>query len=116
MGSSSGGYASLYFGCKLNANNIICFSPQIELTRSVKLYYNKFHRLFKKFTTEKKEQFNLTELINKHKNKIVILWVNYSDFYNISKKENAYVYQNLNDEKSYNTIKEINIENIILKT
>lgn len=116
MGSSSGGYASLYFGCKLNVNNIICFSPQIELLQSVQLYYNKFRRIFENFTVEERENFNLTKLVNEHKNKIVVFWVNSSDFYNISKKENTYVYQNLNDEKSYNAIKENkNIEHHFIK-
>ena len=116
IGSSSGGYASLYFGCKLNANHIICFSPQIELSRSTTLYYNKFRRIFNKFTQLEKETFNLIKLINEHKNKIFIFWVNYSDFYNISKKRNPYVYQNLNDEKSYNDIKEnSNIEHHFIK-
>lgn len=116
MGSSSGGYASLYFGCKLNVNNIICFSPQIELIRSRELYYNKFKKIFENLTIEEKEKFNLTKLINEHKNKIFIFWVNYSDFYNITKRQNTYVYQNLNDEESYNAIKENeNIEHNFIK-
>ena len=116
MGSSSGGYVSLYFGCKLNANNIICFSPQIELLQSVKLYGNKFKRVFKTFGIEKKDKFNLIKLINKHENKIFIFWVNSSDFYNTSKRDNGYVYQNLNDEKSYNAIKgNKNIEHHFIK-
>ena len=116
MGSSSGGYASLYFGCKLNATNIICFSPQIELSESIVLYYNKFKRLFNSFNVEEKDKFNLTKLINMHRNKIFIFWVNFRDFYNINKKENTYVYQNLNDEKSYNSIKENkNIDNYFIK-
>ena len=57
MGSSSGGYASLYFGCKLNVNTIICFSPQIELSQSIKLYYNKFKEIFENFTVEEKRKF-----------------------------------------------------------
>ena len=116
MGSSSGGYASLYFGCKLNVDRIICFSPQIELIKSVSLYYNKIKRVFNSFSPSKKNAFNLTNIINTHKNKIFVFWVNYSDFYNISKKENTYVYQNLNDEKSYNAIKENkNIKHYFIK-
>lgn len=105
MGSSSGGYASLYFGCKLNVNNIICFSPQIELTKSVNLYYNKFRRKYNSFNNEKKNKFNLVKLINNYNNNIYIFWVNYKNFFNISKRENTYVYQNLNDEYSYNLLK-----------
>ena len=116
MGSSSGGYASLYFGCKLNVNKIICFSPQIELIQSIDLYYNQFKIIFKNFTLKEKKAFDLTNLISKHKNKIFIFWVNYSDFYNVTKIQNTYVYQNLNDEKSYNAIKNnSNIKHFFIK-
>lgn len=108
LGSSSGGYASLYFGIKLNADYIISFSPQVELYHSRKLYYNKFKDFKNKFDDEKKKTFDIYKLINESKNKIFIFWVKSSDFYNISQKENRYIYQNLNDEKSYNLIKNNN--------
>lgn len=118
-GSSAGGYASLYFGTCLNADYIICFSPQVDIITNRKLYYNKF-KYFRNFTESKQKEFDLTPLINNHINKIFILWVNWQDFYNTSKEEiwtkGITLYQNLNDEKTYNTIKENkNIEHHFIK-
>ena len=119
MGSSAGGYASLLFGTYLNADYIICFSPQIEITNNRKLYFNKF-KYFRNFTVSKQKEFDLTSLINNHHNKIFIMWVNWSDFYNTSKREiwtkGITLYQNLNDEKNYNLIKnKKNIEHYFIK-
>ena len=46
--------------------------------------------------------------MNNSNNKIFIFWIKYCDFYNISKNENKYIYQNLNDENSYNLVKDKN--------
>jgi len=107
IGLSSGGFAALYFGNILKVDKIIACSPQIVLNNdSIKPYYKKLKNVEREVNI-----LPINEDID-----VNIFWCKFSDFYGITKRQNRYVEQNLNDEGQYNMVKGIrNVNNILVE-